>query len=118
MGKNIQKVWNKGVIIEGYDPKLYRKDVAGALIEREKYGENEFFGWEIDHIYPESKGGGDELINLRPMQWQNNKRKDDDYPIYTTVISSNNFSEIGKEQILEVDQELQKVLEGLYGKIS
>ncbi len=37
-------------------------------------------GWEIDHIKPVAKGGGDELSNLQPLQWQNNRKKGDDFP--------------------------------------
>ena len=36
------------------------------------------YGWEIDHITPESKGGTNELSNLRPLQWENNLSKLDD----------------------------------------
>ena len=30
------------------------------------------YGWEIDHIKPESKGGEDIVSNARPLQWENN----------------------------------------------
>jgi 5-methylcytosine-specific restriction endonuclease McrA len=57
-------------------------DVCGAVIDRAKYGNNEETGtgWEIDHIIPVSRGGTDDLSNLQPLQWQNNRRKGDDYP--------------------------------------
>ena len=69
----IQKVWEKGRIVPGNDPNVWRKDQCGAWICRSYYGNrNSQYGWEIDHIRPESNGGGDELSNLRPLQWANN----------------------------------------------
>jgi 5-methylcytosine-specific restriction endonuclease McrA len=37
-------------------------------------------GWEIDHIVPVSLGGSDDLDNLQPLWWKNNRRKGDNYP--------------------------------------
>jgi len=69
----IQKVWDKGVVVPGNDCNVWRKDRCGAWIGRSYYGNrNSQYGWEIDHITPESENGGDELSNLRPLQWKNN----------------------------------------------
>lgn len=66
----IQKVWEKGTVVPNYDEDKYRKDQCGAWIQRDKHGDrNHKWGWEIDHIDPD---GGDELSNLRPLQWENN----------------------------------------------
>jgi 5-methylcytosine-specific restriction endonuclease McrA len=74
----IQAVWGKGAVISGYDSSKYRKDQCGAWISRSEYGNrNSKFGWEIDHITPDSQDGDDSLSNLRPLQWKNNVAKSD-----------------------------------------
>lgn len=71
--RTIQHVWEKATGVQGYDPHVWRKDQWGAWIRRSDYGNrNSQYGWEIDHITPQSEGGGDELSNLRPLQWENN----------------------------------------------
>ena len=55
-----------------------RKDKYGAVIHFKEYGNRgSEFGWEIDHIVPIVKGGGDELSNLQPLHWKNNASKGD-----------------------------------------
>lgn len=71
----IQKVWEKGKVVENYDPNIWRKDECGAWIKREEHGNRgSKHGWEIDHINP---NGGDDISNLRPLQWENNVDKSD-----------------------------------------
>ncbi len=70
--ETIQSVWEKGEIVTKYDANRFRKDQSGAWMRRLSYGDkNTMLGWEIDHNTPESEGGGDELSNLRPLQWRN-----------------------------------------------
>ncbi len=72
----VQEVWEKASRAEGNDPNVWRKDQCQAWIGRAHYGDrNSQYGWEIDHIRPQAEGGGDELSNLRPLQWQNNAEK-------------------------------------------
>jgi len=88
----VQKVWEKGRGVAGYDPNRWRLDECGALIGREKYGDRSTplnYGWEIDHITPQSAGGGDELSNLRPLQWENNAAKQADRLVCRVVFSGN-----------------------------
>ncbi|MBL9116913.1 MAG: HNH endonuclease [Verrucomicrobiaceae bacterium] len=73
--QEIQAVWNKGRIIQNYDPTQWRQDNYGAWIARNQYGNRDSdYGWEVDHINP---NGGDHISNLQPLQWENNLAKSD-----------------------------------------
>lgn len=77
----IQAVWEKGTIVSDHDPKVWRKDKCGDLIYRSDHGSTaDKYGWEIDHIVPVSKNGTDDIRNLQPLQWNNNRRKGDTSP--------------------------------------
>lgn len=77
----INAVWKKGSVIQGYDPDIWRHDSCGSVMKFEDYGNtNSKHGWEVDHIRPVSKGGSDDLSNLQPLQWENNRKKGDTYP--------------------------------------
>ena len=74
----IEAVWQKGTPEPGYSS--FRKDVCGASMSRDKYGKPEKWGWEVDHTKPVTQGGTDDLSNLRPLHWENNRAKGDSYP--------------------------------------
>lgn len=69
----LQRIWEKATIVSGNDPNVWRKDQCGAWIGRAFYGNRKSeYGWECDHIKPESLGGSDHLYNIRSLQWKNN----------------------------------------------
>lgn len=82
----IEAVWKKGTP-ESSDSSV-RKDSCGAKMQRSKHGKTEQYGWEIDHDKPVASGGTDDLANLQPLQWENNRHKSDNYPSWTCKIKS------------------------------
>lgn len=118
-----RSVWEKGQKVSGFNPDMYRKDPCGAWIVWDKYGiRDNLYGWEIDHIYPQSRleelGFSMELIddlrNLRPMQHQNNASKSNDYPSYVAVVTSEGNKNIYKEFSLTVNETTRTLLAQLY----
>lgn len=113
----IRKVWQMARTEPGYDPDVFRKDACGAWIMWNKYGEREnVFGWEIDHIFPLSRGGDDSIQNLRALHCLNNMSKGDDYPSYVSEVSSQNDTNVRMRRSLTVNQAKINELKTLYHK--
>lgn len=111
----IEAVWQKATKIDDYDPNRFRKDCCGAWIIRNAYGnENSIYGWEIDHVYPQSKGGQDDIDNLRAMQWENNRSKGDDFPSYSAKVKASGNENVYEESSRCVNEDLQVLLRNLY----
>lgn len=71
-------VWNKWKVIPNNKPNEWRQDECWAWIWFQFYwNRNNQYGWEIDHITPQSNWWNDNLSNLRPLQWENNISKSD-----------------------------------------
>jgi len=80
--EEIIAVWNGGIIVKGYNKDIQRKDSCNAWIKFSEYGKTDEngMGWEVDHVKPVAQGGDDELSNLQPLQWENNRHKSDNCP--------------------------------------
>lgn len=114
--ETINRIWEKGRTVEGVDPSKFRKDACGAWIARNKFrkGDSEF-GWVVDHIYPRSMGGGDDLVNLRPLNIQNNISKSNSYPAYVACVTSSGEKNIRKLRTKIVNLKKQQILNELFG---
>ena len=113
--KQIQDAWERASIVDGYDKTRFRKDACGAWIQRSEYGNHKsHYGWDIDHVFPKSLGGGDDQINLRPLQWQNNLSKADDFPYYFSAMIANERINEEKTVQFQVNDDLYKLLKQKY----
>ncbi|WP_435129672.1 HNH endonuclease domain-containing protein [Mycoplasma sp. 6243] len=53
------------------------KDYAGSIVHFDEYGKKSNFGWNIEHITPESLGGTDAYTNLTVANVNNNSLRAD-----------------------------------------
>lgn len=71
--------WNKARPIAGYDAGVWRIDDYNRPIKWTDYGLQTPYGWEIDHILPQSQFPTkiSQPSNLRALHWQSNRAKAD-----------------------------------------
>jgi hypothetical protein len=97
--KQLNEVWEKAKAGNQGTKDEWRKDYAGAWINRNKYGDHDSsYGWDVDHIKPTSKNGPDNITNWVPLQWENNLKKSDNYPDFQTAVTSDKSNNLYKVQ--------------------
>lgn len=73
------RLWNKT-----FGKELTVKDYTGRKIVKGAYNDrNSEFGWNVDHIYPQSKGGATNDSNLIVCHILTNDEKSDKFPCFT-----------------------------------
>lgn len=67
------QVWDKALQVSGeHESYELRQDHCGAWIRRADYGDKRSpFGWTIGYLLPLSRGGTEQLDNLRPIHLKN-----------------------------------------------
>lgn len=90
------RLWNKSF---GKETKV--KDFTGRVIAKGAYNDrNSEFGWNIDHILPQSKGGKSADYNLICCHIKTNDEKADKFPCFTA--NSKKFEIVKVENHYEI----------------
>jgi hypothetical protein len=116
-------VWEKASSEQNFSSDKYRKDPCGAWMIFDEYGNHDsIYGWDIDHICPRAllekrnipPTTIDKIENLRAMQWENNNAKGDDYPIYSSAVSSETNKNVYIDKSLTVNETIQESLKKIF----
>lgn len=122
--EQLDRIWEKGIPVNGYEPSIIRKDACGAWILRDSYeSEDSDYCWEVDHICPKAfllaKGVDESLIdsedNLRPLNRKNSLSKSTDYPNYKAVTVADGEGNVDCEKNFSVNSNVQEKLAILFG---
>ncbi len=70
----IGEVWRSISDCRGYQKCI---DPWNREIHRNEYGKETKYGWNIDHVFPVSRGGTNKIENLQPLHWKSNDEKSD-----------------------------------------
>lgn len=90
------RLWNKR-----FGKKIKAFDFAGREIAKSAYNDrNSNFGWNVDHILPESKGGVTADYNLEIVHIKTNDEKADKFPGF--VANGKNFTIVKVENHFEI----------------
>ncbi len=120
----LDRIWGKGIPVEGYNPNIIRKDACGAWILRNSYElDDSDYCWVVDHIFPltllkQNYINESEINlfdNLRPLNKKNYISKANDYPNYKAVIIAEGDKNISCDKLFTVNKELQQKLSILFG---
>lgn len=121
----IDRIWRKGIKIDGWNSDEYRLDAAGAMMVKSHRGSNDIYDWEIDHVYPKAKlreagipeEARDHESNLGPFNAKNNNRKSNDYPTYTraVVFDETVNSNVKSEIDTVVNEDVQRDVNRAFG---
>lgn len=100
------RLWNKSF---GKDTKAV--DFAGRTIAKGAYNDrNSEFGWNVDHVLPQSRGGVTADHNLVCCHISTNDEKADKFPCFTAngiafeIVKVQNHYEIRAKSDIKVDE--------------
>lgn len=75
--QQIDFVWNLAPTSAGEDPAKVRRCGCrcGKKIVKSQRTRDKDHAWEVDHTFPHSKGGSDNIANWKPLHWKCNAAK-------------------------------------------
>lgn len=94
--RQIERVWNRAATVEGNDPRMWRKDFAGAWIRRDMFGVRSPYGWTVCRLNPAIRAIDGAESNLIAAHWRNYKMKGDDYPSFKSILTSDGVNNVEK----------------------
>lgn len=101
-------MWHRAKAVEGYDANKRRKDMADAWIEWEQFETEGEYGWGIYPLIPLTKGGSMNWMDLLPLHWKNAQSRGENFPRYTTIISSDGDANAYIEKNWDFLKEIEK----------